>query len=110
MLTGEWLHRQRPSQDERKITIRSGVQVRQKMHKAPGGLIRATVEVQEGVITSASLSGDFFFYPAQRLAELDAALVGVREDQVEERIARYYAEHEIESPGVTPADLAQVLI
>lgn len=109
LLSDEWLHRRRPPLAERKITIRSGVQLRQRIYKAPGGLIRATVEVQEGAITSASLSGDFFFYPAERLADLDAALVGVREDEVEETIARFYAEHEIDSPGVSPADLAQVL-
>lgn len=109
MLTDEWLYRKGRPQLGREVTIRSGVQVWHKMYKAPGGLIRATVEVQEGVIGSISLSGDFFFYPAERLADLEAALVGVRVEEVEQAIARFYAEHGIESPGVTAADFARVM-
>lgn len=109
MLTDEWLYRRGRPQIGREVTIRAGVQVWQKAYKAPGGLIRATVEVQEGVIGSISLSGDFFFYPAERLADLEAALVGVRVEEVEQAIARFYAEHGIESPGVTAADFARVM-
>ncbi len=109
MLTDEWLYRRGRPRETRAVTIRAGVQVRQKMYKAPGGLIRATVEEREGVIAGLSLSGDFFFYPAHRLADLEAALVGVRLDEAEGAIARFYAEHGIQSPGVTPADLVRVL-
>jgi lipoate-protein ligase A len=109
MLSEEWLFLRRSPKIERGVTIRAGVEVRQKAYKAPGGLIRATMEVKEGVIADVSISGDFFFYPADRLAELERALVGVRVEEVEEVIARFYAEHAIESPGVTPADFAIAL-
>lgn len=109
MLSDEWLYRRAGQQAVRKVTIRSGVQVWQKMHKAPGGLIRATVQAQDGVIVSASLSGDFFLYPAERLAELEAALVGVRVEEAEQAVARFYDQHDVESPGVAPADFARVL-
>ncbi|MCS7287288.1 MAG: lipoate--protein ligase [Anaerolineae bacterium] len=109
MLSEEWLHLRRRPRPERGVTIRSGVEVWQKVYKAPGGLIRATVEVHEGVIAEASISGDFFFYPADKLTELEKALVGVRVEEAEEVIARFYSEQRVESPGVTPADLATVL-
>jgi lipoate-protein ligase A len=109
MLGDEWLHRRVGQQAGRKVTIRAGVQVRQKMYKATGGLIRATVEVEEGVIAGVSLSGDFFFYPAERLAELEVALIGVRLEDAGQAVARFYAEHAVVSPGVTPEDLMQVL-
>lgn len=109
ILSDEWLFRRGRSQIGREVTIRSGVQVWQKAYKAPGGLIRVIAEVQEGVIADISLSGDFFFYPAERLADLERALVGVRVEEVEQAIARFYAEHGVESPGVTPADFAAVL-
>jgi lipoate-protein ligase A len=111
MLTDEWLYgvSKERKREGRKVTIRSGVQVGQKMHKAPGGLIRAIVEMQEGAIASVSLSGDFFFYPADRLPDLEAALAGVWVEEVEQTIVRFYAEHDIQSPGVTPADFARVL-
>ena len=108
-LTDEWLLRPKRQHDDSRVKIRAGVEVRQKMVKAPGGLLRATVQVEEEVIRDAALSGDFFFYPPEALADLEAALVGVRVDAAEEAIGRFYAANEVESPGVTPADFAQVL-
>ena len=118
-----------PGQAQTDVKVATGVNVRQRLYKAPGGLIRATSEVKDGKIAWVSLSGDFFFYPAQRLADLEAALIGVsvdapprredapqrredapqRRENVERAIARFYAEQGVESPGVTPADLARVL-
>ncbi len=108
-LTDEWLFKRGRRFEGRQVRIREGVEVKHKVHKASGGLIRATVQVEEGVIRYAALSGDFFFYPAERLADLEAALVDVPIEEVEEAIADFYAEQDIESPGVTPADFAQAL-
>jgi lipoate-protein ligase A len=108
-LSDEWLFQKRRPRAEREVKIRAGVEVKQKMHKAPGGLIRATAQVQDGVIASISLSGDFFFFPEEKLAGLENALVGVSEADVETAIVRFYGEHNIESPGVAPADFAQVV-
>jgi len=109
LLSEEWTFRRNRQRQSRAVTIRSGVQVRQKMYKAPGGLIRATVEVQDGVLAAVALSGDFFFYPAERLSDLESALVGRRLDEAEAAIGRFYEQHAIASPGVSPADLARVL-
>jgi lipoate-protein ligase A len=109
-LSDEWLFRSRPQREGRQVTIRAGVEVGHRMHKAPGGLVRAIVQVEEDVLTHVELSGDLFFYPAERLGDLEASLVGVPTGEVEQAIARFYAEHGVESPGVTPADLAQVLV
>ncbi|HEY72691.1 MAG TPA: lipoate--protein ligase family protein [Thermoflexia bacterium] len=108
-LNDEWLLRSRPQRPGHQVKIRDGVEIRHKMHKAPGGLIRATAQVKEGVITHVEFSGDFFFYPAEQLENLEAALAGVPVGKVEQTVARFYEEHNIESPGVTPADFVQVL-
>ncbi len=108
-LTDEWLYQQRRPRPGREVTIRAGVQVRQKMHKAPGGLIRATTEVQDSIIANVSFSGDFFFFPEKKLADLETALVGVSEADAEAVIGHFYEKHSIESPGVTPADFARVV-
>jgi lipoate---protein ligase len=110
MLGEEWLYRKNRQKPHRAVTIRSGVQVRQKMYKAPGGLIRATVEMQDGVLAGVALSGDFFLYPAERVSDLESALVGVRPEDAEAAIGRFYEQYAIESPGVAPADLARVLV
>jgi lipoate-protein ligase A len=108
-LSDEWLYQKRRPSADRQVRIRAGVEVRHKMHKATGGLIRATTEVQEGAIAAVSISGDFFFFPEEKLAELETALVSVPVAETERAIAEFYARHGVESPGVTPADFAQVI-
>jgi lipoate-protein ligase A len=108
-LSDEWLYRKRRSRDNWWVKIRASVQVKQGIYKAPGGLIRFMAEVQDGIITAASISGDFFFFPEEGLIDLEVALVGSHETEVEAAIARFYREHTIESPGVTPADFARAL-
>jgi len=108
-LADEWLYRKRRSRAGREVKIRAGVQIKQGVHKAPGGLIRLTAEVRDGVIAAVSISGDFFFFPEERLSDLEAALVGVPETDIEAAAARFYREHDVESPAVTPADFARAL-
>ncbi len=105
----EWLHGVGRPMEGRTVRIAAGVEVKHHVYKAPGGLIRGDVEIADDVISSVVLSGDFFFYPAERLVELSEALAGTRIEDVEEAIRRFYAEHGIESPGVEPADFARVV-
>jgi len=109
LTSDEWLYKRGKRVSGRDVKIAAGVNVLQRMHKAPGGLIRATFEIKDGRITWASLSGDFFFYPAEKLEALEAALAGLALEDVEGTVASFYAAEGIESPGVTPADLTQVL-
>ncbi|MGD2147504.1 MAG: lipoate--protein ligase [Anaerolineae bacterium] len=110
LLTDAWLYRRRPGQAGRDVRIRAGVNVAHRMHKAPGGLIRAVLEVREGILASVSLSGDFFLYPEEKLTELEAVLAGVPLEDVGRVVKGFYAEHGIESPGVTPDDFVRVLV
>ncbi|HFD40244.1 MAG TPA: lipoate--protein ligase family protein [Anaerolineae bacterium] len=71
--------------------------------------MRATVEVRQGRIAGVNLSGDFFFYPAEKLADLEDRLVGVALDDAQGAIEDFYRRHGVESPGVTPHDLALAL-
>lgn len=107
--TDEWLYKRAKRREEWQTKIATGVEVVQRLWKAPGGLIRAIVETREGRIANLSLSGDFFFYPADKLESLESALVGVELSAVESAIAAFYQREGIESPGVTPADFAKAL-
>ncbi len=106
----EWLYRVGRETEGRTVKIAAGVEVKHLVHKAPGGLIRGDVEIAGDVISSLVLSGDFFFYPAEKLSELSQALVGSRLAGVEETIQQFYAQNSVESPGVDPADFARVVI
>jgi lipoate-protein ligase A len=110
MLSDQWLRRSgRVREEGRDVRIRAGVDVRQRIHKAPGGLMRATVEVRDGRLASVAVSGDFFFYPADQLRELEMALVGAAAEDVRDAVAGFYAKRGVESPGVTPEDFAALM-
>lgn len=93
----------------RDIKIRQGTNLRHKVHKAPGGLIRADIEVIEGKLGRVSLSGDFFCYPAEAIDWLESGLNGIRFDDVETFLDSFYKEKGIETPGITIKDWLTVL-
>jgi lipoate-protein ligase A len=108
----DWLFendRRRP--DVRQVKIAEGVTVIQKVVKTPGGLIRATAVNQHGHLSQVHLSGDFFFYPAPRLADLERALEGVevQPEAIAATVHQFYHQYAVESPGVAPEDFAGVL-
>lgn len=102
-----WLYRSGRRQSGRQVHIGAGVSVHQGIWKAKGGLIRATWEAADGRITSATISGDFFIYPPEALDALQEHLVGCPLAKVEETIAAFYETHSIETPGISPTDLAR---
>jgi len=112
MNTPEWLlanDRRRP--DSKQVKIAEGVFVIQKMLKTPGGLIRVTAVNQDGKLSDVHISGDFFFFPATSLLDLEKALENtpVDSESIIELVEKLYKQHAIESPGVVPADFGQVL-
>ena len=109
MLSDAWTSKRRRRAEGRSLKITGDVHVHQRLHKAPGGLLRATLEVKEDVLTDVSLSGDFFCYPQDAISELESVLEGTALENVEGVLADFYAVGGIETPGVTVTDWAQVL-
>jgi len=110
LTTEDWLLRPgKRFREGRQVKIATGVHVAQRAYKAPGGLIRATVETQQDQIVAVGLSGDFFFYPAEKLADLERHLVGASLAEVQTAIEEFYQANGISSPGVTPADVATAM-
>jgi lipoate---protein ligase len=112
MNTPDWLmanDRRRP--DIKQVKIAEGVYVIQKMLKTPGGLIRVTAVNQEGKLSDVHISGDFFFFPSADLVGLETALEGAAADadMITQVVTTLYQQNNIESPGVLPADFANVL-
>jgi len=113
MNTPEWLTaNDRRNPNSKQVKIAEGIYVIQKMLKTPGGLIRVTAINNEGVLNDVHISGDFFFFPAPRLIDLERALEGVQMDPIAitSTIEAFYKTHNIESPGVVPEDYSKVLL
>lgn len=110
MMNDAWLFQKGKKQTQgRDIKIRQGTNLTHKVHKAPGGLIRADIEVIEGKLGSVSLSGDFFCYPAEAIDWLESGLKGIHFDDVETFLDSFYKEKGIETPGITIKDWLKVL-
>jgi lipoate-protein ligase A len=107
--SAEWLYKKGRQATGCNVKITTGVNVIQHVHKAPGGLIRATVEVGAGRWRYVSLSGDFFCHPRDAIGDLESALEGTLCTQARDVLARLYATHDIETPGVSVGDWVEAL-
>jgi len=108
-LSEDWLYKRgRRFPPGRDVTIAGGVNVVHRVHKAPGGLLRSTVEHKDGRLEQVSLSGDFFCYPQDAVEELENRLRGVLAEEAAGVLSSFYA-GPVETPGVTAADWLAVL-
>ena len=110
MLNEEWLYQKGGRQvSGRNIKIRSETKLMHRVHKAPGGLIRADFEVREGKFRNVSLSGDFFCYPGEAIGWLESSLEEQPVGKIGAFVERFYSENEIETPGIGIDDWVGVL-
>lgn len=109
----EWLHWRRGGRlpDTRTVRISATTSVGTANYKAPGGLIRATVEIVEGKINEVVISGDFTMLPSKAIAQLEQEIIGssVEGEELLQRIRIAYSENGIESPGVLPEDFEKTI-
>jgi len=108
-LSDEWLHWRRGGRltDARSVKISATTSVGTSNYKAPGGLIRSTVEVVDEKINEVIVSGDFTMLPNEGISQLEREIVGssIEGDELLRRIRVAYSENGIESPGVDPEDI-----
>jgi lipoate-protein ligase A len=103
-----WLYRKGKPIPERSVKIRAGVNVVHRMHKAPGGLLRAVFEVWEGRFGNVRVSGDFFCYPENAIQRLEGMLEDRTPEEVEGVLDRFYRKFEVDTPGIEKADWLKV--
>ncbi|MEW5909003.1 MAG: biotin/lipoate A/B protein ligase family protein [Thermodesulfobacteriota bacterium] len=106
MMNDAWLTGIRRRSSTRKVKIRDGVHLFQKVHKAAGGLMRADFEIQNSRFSGISISGDFFFYPPEALRILEADLEGIKPSDLRYLLEAFYSNRLIESPGISIDDWA----
>lgn len=105
-----WLN-QRGGIETKGIKIRGDVSVVEAEYKAPGGLLRVTARLSDGLIDDLSISGDFTFQPAAAVAGLESALRGqpVDEARLAGVVRDFYAASNVDAPGLGPDDVAHAL-
>ncbi len=105
-----WLHLDGLPASGNVVKVSAGVRVLEGAHKAPGGLVRATVAIRDDVIDGLVLSGDFFMEPAEARWDLQEALVGVpyREEAVL-RVVKGLLDT-VDAPGLDAVDVAAAIL
>ncbi len=94
-----------------KISARS--RIVETAFKAPGGLIRATLEIDDkDKIADVLLSGDFWMYPKEALKELENTLIGcnINEKEILTTIHDFYKATNIKTPGMQPEHFAKTIL
>jgi lipoate-protein ligase A len=110
MLTDDWLlQKGKKRVSGRDIKVRAGTNVLNRVHKAPGGLIRADFEMKEGSFGEISISGDFFCFPEGAIEGLEARLEGTPIQEAQRLLTDFYAEGNIETPGIEVGDWVELL-
>ena len=109
MLSPKWLLQKGKSSSGREVKIKSGVKIIQRMHKAPGGLIRAIFEVSDGCFSDVSFSGDFFCYPLNAVQILESMLQERPTEDALGILKDFYGDPGMEIAGITIDDWMQVL-
>jgi lipoate-protein ligase A len=104
METDAWLYEKGMQAPGRSVKIRAGVDVMHRVHKAPGGLIRADFGVKDGSYSGVTISGDFFCFPSDAVGRLESMLEGRLLAETPRVIEEFYAKGEVETPGVAVAD------
>lgn len=109
MMEPDWLHQRGKKQTGRQIKIQTGVNIVQKMHKAVGGLIKATYELRDNRLFDVGLSGDFFCFPPNAIDSLESRLEGVKLSDLQKTLGRFYDDQTVETTGITVSDWMMVL-
>lgn len=109
MTAETWLFQKGKKKPGRDVKIRDGVNIVHKAYKAPGGLIRADVEIMDGRLGEVVLSGDFFCFPQDAVRRLEKALAGKSVGEVGAVLEAFYWGGGVETPGIKVEDWMQVL-
>jgi lipoate-protein ligase A len=107
--TPEWLFRRGKRSGGRTVKVRSGLELAQRIHKAPGGLMRAEFRIEEGRYRELSISGDFFCFPSGFVVRLEAGLEGLAVEDLRRSIEALYAGVQADTPGIGMDDWLALL-
>ena len=109
MINDHWLLKIQRKADGRRVKIRSGVEMVQRLHKATGGLMRAVFAIEDDRYRQVELSGDFFSFPREAVTLLEEAVEGIHTADLAEVVKTFFSQNPVDQPGVSPDDWLHVL-
>jgi hypothetical protein len=86
--------------------------MKEGLHKARSGLIRALVKTEGGRIKDIIISGDFILSPEHYIDEMEKSLLGAEatREGVLEILKKFYRENDFQSPETHPEDFTEAIM
>ncbi len=110
LTSDEWLFRKgKTTTAGREVKIKAGMEMIHRVHKAPGGLIRADFVNRDGKFEAVSISGDFFCYPSTAIDTLESMLNGQPLNRATGIVQAFYSQVTVETPGIAVKDWSALL-
>ncbi|NHJ04338.1 MAG: hypothetical protein EAX90_05915 [Candidatus Heimdallarchaeota archaeon] len=111
----EWLniplYRRSELMLKRKVKISATTQIYQAVNKAPGGLIRLFLEIENEKIKDIIISGDFSANPMNAPEIIENTLIGqpLKMESLLEKLKIIFSEKQLDLPGVLPEDIVKTI-
>lgn len=86
--------------------------MKEGLHKARSGLIRALVKTEGNRINDIIISGDFILTPEDYIDKMEKSLLGAEatREKVLEVLKRFYRENDFQSPETHPEDFTEAIL
>jgi lipoate-protein ligase A len=111
----EWLNvpinRRSELMEKRKVKISARTQIYEAVYKAPGGLLRLFMEIDDKIIKDIVLSGDFSANPMNACEILENSMIEQKLDldELQAILTKIYKEKKLDIPGVTPEEITKAI-
>jgi lipoate-protein ligase A len=94
------------------VKITGDIKIVEACHKAKGGLIRTTLELEGNRINDIMITGDFFFIPREKLLNLENAIKGLKAEKADllSVVENFYKTNKVETPGISPEDFVTAIL
>ncbi|MEA1904720.1 MAG: lipoate protein ligase C-terminal domain-containing protein [Candidatus Hadarchaeota archaeon] len=89
-----------------------GVSLSYAEFKAPKGVIKVELKLEDDEISEISIGGDFFMYPEDALEKLESSLVGVKTDRetILSKVKEFYDSADVRTPMVEPEHWVEAIL
>ncbi|MBS3815282.1 MAG: lipoate--protein ligase family protein [Hadesarchaea archaeon] len=80
--------------------------------KAPKGVIKVQLKIEDSEICSIKLTGDFFMYPEEALSKFEDFLQGteVEEGELRSTVKEFYNSSDIKTPMIGPEHWVKAIL
>lgn len=82
------------------------IMITEKIYKCPNGkLLRLKYNLDDDVIISIKISGDFFLHPEEKIELIENSIIGIKTSEIKSVLEKIIKENNIQIIGFTPEDV-----